>query len=299
MTVPAQFAPPTGQEPRPARPPELRVRHRLWRNALLIIGGAAGLGLVWSHPDRGVADGWYVWAALATLLGVLSGSSFGSGVARLREIGSLGTVRWHRILPPLLAMALVAGAALPLAVVVVDQGVIWQGIAVAGLAILGALPAGAAMVALRVLAIDGLPGPAGAQLAGLIRMRRMLSRLNTIFGSLVVSLTLFTAAQRSLETGDEVPASLVIYTGAASAVVVAMVYMPTAAMLRRRCQRFIDDEFPLEAVSRAELVQAADDRHRLEAILGLHRTSLSELQAGLVIVSPLLASAGITLLPGF
>ena len=299
MTVPRQLTPETREPGRTERPPELRVHHRLWRNTLLVVGGAAGLGLVWSHPDRGVADGWYVWAALATLLGVLSGSSFGSGIARLREIGAIAPVRWHRILPPLLAMALVAGAALPLAVVIVDQGVIWQGVAIAGLGILGALPAGAAVVAIRVVAIDGLPAPVGAQLAGLIRLRRILSRLNTILGSLVVSLTLFTAAQRSLATGDEVPASLVIYTGAASAVVVAMVYVPTAAMLRRRSMRFIDDEFPLDGVDRAGLVQAAEDRHRLEAILGLHRTTFSELQAGLVIVSPLLASAGIALLPGF
>jgi hypothetical protein len=37
----------------------------------------------------------------------------------------------------------------------------------------------------------------------------------------------------------------------------------------------------------------------LEGLLGLHRTTLAELQNGLVIISPLLASAGITLLPGF
>jgi hypothetical protein len=36
----------------------------------------------------------------------------------------------------------------------------------------------------------------------------------------------------------------------------------------------------------------------LEGILGLHRTTLAELQNALVIVSPLLASAGVTLLPG-
>jgi hypothetical protein len=92
---------------------------------------------------------------------------------------------------------------------------------------------------------------------------------------------------------------LVIYTGAASAVVVALVYLPTAAVLRRRSLRFVDEEFPLDGVDRAGLVQAAEERHRLEAILGLHRTSLAELQSGLLIVAPLLASTGIALLPGF
>ena len=271
---------------------EIRARTRAWRFALMLLGGAAGFAVVWYHPDRG-QDIWYAWATLGTLLGVLSGWSFGSGIARYQDVVKLQPVRGSRLAPALLLMALVAGAALPLSVLIVRQGVIWHGLVLAGLAIVGALPAGAAVVAIRVMAIDGVVGSIGRRLGTLLRLRQLLSRLNTIFGSLVLVLTLFTAA------GNQVATSLVIYTGAASAVVVALVYLPTAAVLRQRCARFIDDEFPLDAVDRAQLVQAADDRHRLEGIMGLHRTTLAELQNGLVIVSPLLASAGATLLPGF
>jgi hypothetical protein len=276
----------------------IRIRTRFWRFALMVLGGAAAFAVVWAHPDRG-HDTWFAWAALGTLLGVLSGWSFGSGIARYRDVAALQPVRAIRIVPALLLMASVAGAALPLSIVIVRQGIIWQGVALAGLAIVGALPAGAAVVAIRVLSIDGVGGPVGRRLGTLLRLRGLLSRLNTIFGSLVVVLTLFIAAQRSLATGEAVPASLVIYTGAASAVVVALVYLPTAAVLRRRCLLFIDEEFSLDNVDRAQLIQAAEDRHRLEGLMGLHRTTLAELQNGLVIVSPLLASAGITLLPGF
>lgn len=282
----------------PTIPLEIRPRTRIWRLAVIALGGAAGFAVVWSHPNRG-QDVWYAWAALGTFLGVLAGSSFGSGIARYRDVRALQPVRFARVLPALLLMALVAGAALPVSVVIVRQGIIWQGVALAGLAVIGALPAGAAVVAVRVLAIDGVTGTVGRRLATLLRLRHLLSRLNTIFGSLVVVLTLFIAAQRTLVTDDEVPASLVIYTGAASAIVVALVYLPTAAVLRRRCLRFIDEEFPLDHVDRGALIQAAEDRHRLEGLMGLHRTTLAELQNGLVIVSPLLASAGITLLPGF
>jgi hypothetical protein len=264
----------------------------------MVLGGAAAFAVVWSHPDRG-HDTWHPWAALGTLLGVLAGWSFGSGIARYRDVVALQPVRAIRIVPVLMLMALVAGAALPLSIVIVRQGIIWQGLALAGLAIIGALPAGAAVVAIRVLSLDGVSGTVGRRLGTLLRLRGLLSRLNTIFGSLVVVLTLFIAAQRSLVTGEAVPASLVIYTGAASAVVVALVYLPTAAVLRRRCLLFIDEEFSLDNVDRAQLIQAAEDRHRLEGLMGLHRTTLAELQNGLVIVSPLLASAGITLLPGF
>ena len=278
-----------------ARP--IPIRTRFWRFALMVLGGVIAFAVVWSHQDRG-HDTWHAWAALGTLLGVLAGWSFGSGIARYRDVVALQPVRTIRIVPVLLLMALVAGAALPLSVVIVRQGIIWQGVALAGLAIVGALPAGAAVVAIRVLSLDGVSGTVGRRLGILLRLRGLLSRLNTIFGSLVVILTLFIAAQRSL-VSEQVPASLVIYTGAASAVVVALVYLPTAAVLRRRCLLFIDEEFPLDNVDRAQLIQAAEDRHRLEGLMGLHRTTLAELQNGLVIVSPLLASAGITLLPGF
>lgn len=285
----------TGQQPTRLA---VGARGPLWRSLLMLVGGASAFAIVWLHDDRG-RDGWWAWATFGTLLGVLSGASFGSGIARCRDVAAIRPVRWLRVVPTVLLMGLAGIAALPLALVIVRQGVIWNGLAIAGLAIVGALPTGVAVVAVRLLAIDGLTGTIGSQLAGLLRLRRLLSRMNTVLGSLVVSLTLFTAAQRTLASGDEVPASLVIYTGAACAVVVALVYVPTAALLRRRCLQFIDDELPLDGVDRSRLVQAADDRHRLEAILGLHRTTFAELQNGLVIVSPLLASAGLALLPGF
>jgi hypothetical protein len=282
----------------PSAAPVTGGRSAVWRTALLVIGGLAGFAVVWEHPDRG-QNSWYVWATLGTVLGLLAGSSFGNGIARYRDVTALQPVRGARVVLPVLLMALVAFAALPLSLVIVRHGIIWQGITLAALAIVGALPAGAAVVAIRVLATGDMVGSVGRRLAVLLRLRGLLSRLNTIFGSLVVVLTLFTASQRTLSTGGNVSASLVIYTGAASAVVVALVYLPTAAVLRRRCLHFIDDEFPLDDVDRAHLVQAADDRHRLEGILGMHRTTLAEVQNGLVIISPLLASAGITLLPGF
>jgi hypothetical protein len=287
--------PPTPVAPTTAQP--IPIRTRFWRFALMVLGGAIAFAVVWSHRDRG-HDTWHAWAALGTLLGVLSGWSFGSGIARYRDVVTLQPVRAIRIVPVLMLMASAAGAALPLSILIVRQGIIWQGVALAGLAIIGALPAGAAVVAIRVLSLDGVSGTVGRRLGTLLRLRGLLSRLNTIFGSLVVVLTLFIAAQRFL-VSEQVPSSLVIYTGAASAVVVALVYLPTAAVLRRRCLMFIDEEFPLDNVDRAQLIQAAEDRYRLEGLMGLHRTTLAELQNGLVIVSPLLASAGITLLPTF
>jgi len=195
-------------------------------------------------------------------------------------------------------MALLAGTALMLTRVVVNEDVIWQGLAVGAIGIIGALPLGAAVVAIRTIAVDGPQGVVGHRLAVLLRIRRLLSRLNFLFGLLILVLTLFAATQGSLTEGGSASTSLVIFAGVAGAAVMAVVYLPAAGALRRRCGRFIDEEFPLDDVDREHLVQAAEERHRLEAILGLHRTTFAELQNGLVVLSPLLASTGIALIPG-
>ena len=279
-------------------PRAVRGWNWFWRLALVVVGAAAGFAVVWTHPDRG-HESWYAWAALGTMLGGVSGWSFGSGIARYRDVVALQPVRAIRILPALVLMGLSVGVALALYFVVVGPSVIAQGLALAGVSGVGALPVGAAVVAIRVLSIDGVVGTAGRRLDSLLRLRRLLSSLNAMFGMLVVSVTLYMAAQRLLASEKEVPASLVIYTGVAAAVVVASVYLPTAAVLRRRCRMFIDEEFSLDNVDREHLIQAAEDRHRLEVLLGLHRTTLAELQNALVIVAPLLAGAGSALLSVF
>jgi len=277
-------------------PRAVRGWNWFWRLALVVVGVMVGFAVVLSHPDHG-HDTWYAWAALGILLGGVAGWAFGSGIARYQDVVALQPVRAIRIAPALVAMALTVGVALALYNVVVGPSVIAQGLTLGGVAGVGALPVGAAVVAIRVLSLDGVTGSAGRRLGTLLRLRGLLSRLNAIFGMLVVSVTLFMAAQRFLASEEDVPASLVIYTGVAAAVVVGSVYLPTAAVLRRRCRMFIDEEFSLDNVEREHLVRVAEDRHRLEVLLGLHRTTLAELQNGLVIVSPLLASAGSTLLP--
>jgi hypothetical protein len=95
----------------------------------------------------------------------------------------------------------------------------------------------------------------------------------------------------------QIPAGAVIFAGAAATVLVALMYVPTATILRRRSAAYVDEHFSLERVERGQLVAAAEERMKLEAILGLDRTTFSELQSALLIVSPLLASAGFSLLP--
>lgn len=272
---------------------------RFLRTVATLIGGTAGLLIAWSNPDRGIENGWYAWAALGTFLGLVSGSSFGSGIARLRDIAAVQRVGVPRVAIPVLVFLALAGGAVWLSRIVVGPQVSWRGIAYAIIAIVGATPAGAALGAIRVLALDGLRGTPGHQLSGLIRLRRLIIRLLAILGSLVVLLLLVNAAGLSWGRTGTIPASAVIFAGGAGTVLVGLIYIPTASLLRRRSAAFIDEQFPLAGVDRAHLVSAAEDRIKLETVLGLDRTTLGELQAALLIVAPVLASAALNLIPLF
>jgi hypothetical protein len=273
------------------------VGARLLRTLLMVAGGAAALAIAWTNPDRGEASAWNLWAALATFLGVVSGSSFGSGVARRREVNRVQRVPSRRVVPAVLLFVLLAAATVPLASIFVGEGLSWRGAAFAGIAIAGALPAGAALAAIRSLALRGLVGPPGRQLAALLALRRMLNRLLAILGSLVVLVTLVNAAGLNWGTGPRIPISAVIFAGAAATVLVGLLYIPTAALLRRRCVAYVDEHFALDDVPRTDLVAAAEERGKLEEILAINRTTLGELQSALLIVSPLLAGAASALLP--
>jgi hypothetical protein len=282
---------------RAGQPLPIGATARVLRSALMLVGGAGALAIAWTNPDRGIEPAWYVWATIATFLGVVSGSSFGSGVVRRRDVNRIQRVPSRRVIPAVVFFVLLAAASVPLSSIFIGEALSWRGAAFAGIAIVGALPAGAALAAIRSLALRGVDGAPGRQLAGLISLRRMLNRLLAILGSLVVLVTLVNAAGLNWGSGPRIPVSAVIFSGAAGTVLVAMLYVPTAALLRRRCAAFVDEHFALDAVPRPGLVAAAEERMKLEEILAINRTTLGELQSALLIVSPLLAGAASALLP--
>ncbi|HLT10640.1 MAG TPA: hypothetical protein VK028_07525 [Micromonosporaceae bacterium] len=295
--IPEPRAAADGDLAEPAPRLEVSVAARVARTVLMLAGGAGALAVAWTNPDRGTEPAWHLWAALATFLGLVSGSSIGSGVARWQEVRRIQRVPVHRVLPVVVVFVLLACASLPLAAIYVGDALSWRGVAFAGIAIVGALPAGAALAAIRSLALHGIDGPPGRQLAGLLSLRRILTRLLSILGSLVVLITLLNAAGLNWGSGPQLPVSAVVFAGAAGTVLVGILYIPTAALLRRRCVAFVDQHFGLESVPRSQLVTAVDERIKLEEILAVNRTTLGELRAALLIVSPLLAGAASALLP--
>jgi len=136
----------------------------------------------------------------------------------------------------------------------------------------------------------------------------LLQRLLAAIGSLVALSTLALGAavalQQSLHagsarsgTGQLAPQTVLIFGGAGSALV-ALAYGPASTALKTRAQCLCDELFPLyQAVDAAAILKQAEDRSKLEQLLGVDRSTVADLQTGLAILGPLIASAAAAFLP--
>ena len=288
----------------------------------LIRGSAAGLGFVSGviiiltpSAARG-APLWPVWASLAVALTSTAGAVFGYGLARWADLCALRPVRVRDVVVPiagLLAVAVLAGlTGLALTVTAHRAGTGWsafRGWALVSVALLGAVPAVAVMYGIRHAASGGLAaGTRGVQAGAVMALRRLLQRLLAAVGSLVALSTLALGAafalQQSLPAGfapgraaQLAPQTVLIFGGAGSALVAAA-YAPASTALKTWAQCLCDELFPLgEADKAAAILNQAEDRSKLEQLLGADRSVVADLQTGLVILGPLIASAATAFLP--
>jgi len=288
----------------------------------LVRGSAAGLGFVFGvmivltpSTARG-APLWVVWASLAVALTSTAGVVFGYGLARWAELSTLRPVRVRDVIVPvagLLIVAVLTGlTGVVLSVTAHRAGTGWpavRGWALMSVALLGAVPAVAVMYGIRRAADSGpAPGTRGEQAGALLALRRLLQRLLAAIGSLVALSTLALGAaiavQQSLPagsagsgTGQLAPQTVLIFGGAGSALV-ALAYGPASTALKTWAQCLCDELFPLyQADNAAAILKQADDRSKLERLLGVDRSIVADLQTGLAILGPLIASAAAAFLP--
>ncbi|WP_344079152.1 hypothetical protein [Luedemannella helvata] len=284
----------------PPRPLGVAGWTRTYRTALMVLGGTLAFAVAWSNPDKDTYhSNWLIWTAVAVLLGALSGSAFGSGLARRGEVNRVLRISHWQTMPAIVMFLLLATVAVVSSKFFIGSGLTARGVLLTAIAVVGALPAGATLAALRCLALRGFTGTPGEQLAALIKLRRVLKRVLQLLGSLLVFIVLVNAAAIGWGTANHLDEAAVVYTGAAGTLLVGLMYVPTSALLRRRASIFVSQFVDLAHAPRERLVEAAEDRAKLEHLLGLDHTTLGEIQAGLVIVSPLLASAAAALLPRF
>jgi hypothetical protein len=90
---------------------------------------------------------------------------------------------------------------------------------------------------------------------------------------------------------------MVLVFGGLGSLLVGLFYVPAATALQRRGQRLCDELFSLnEATESSAILSLAEDRHKLEQLLGADRGAVADLQTGLAILGPLLVSAAAPLL---
>jgi len=178
----------------------------------------------------------------------------------------------------------------------------WHGVALYTVVLLGGVPAVGVTEGVRHATNMSLLGTRGEQIAVLIRLRQLLQRLLAAAGSLVALWTLALGAGaamlRSLPAGSghsgvtQAPPEVVLVLGGVGSLLVALFYVPAAAALQRRGRSLCDELFPLtEAEEASAILSVAEDRHKLEQLLGMDRGVFADLQTGLVILGPLLAGA--------
>ena len=160
---------------------------------------------------------------------------------------------------------------------------------------LGAGPVVAGFGAVREQA-RALAGTAGEQAETVLALRRSLAGLLNALGLLVALATLALGAALQLSNRSE--STQVVVLGAGLSVLVALGYAPAAGALHEGARSLCRTAVPLGDVSFADLSARIEDRHRLELALGVDRGLLADLQSGVIILAPLLASGAAAFLPG-
>ncbi|MDI1461793.1 hypothetical protein QEZ54_12490 [Catellatospora sp. KI3] len=253
---------------------------------LAMVVGAAGAGAIAATSD----DHTMVFLLLAALLGAAAGEAFGFGLSRWAEVVRLHrVVRW-RVWLSVLTVLVIACTLVALTPVLVPgtpgtNNLTERGIGLSAVAIGGGLSSAATLAAVKQVASFRLAGTPGQQLDALLRLRTMCTRMLSQLGILVLLVMGVNAAATGF--GAKLDTGVVLFSGVVASFVVGTMYTPTAAMLRRRGALFMAEHFSLADVPAAELVDAAENKAKLEKMLGLDQTTIGELKAALVVLSPI------------
>ncbi|KND26039.1 hypothetical protein IQ63_37985 [Streptomyces acidiscabies] len=125
-----------------------------------------------------------------------------------------------------------------------------------------------------------------------------LVALSTLALGAVVRMEAELVKAHALASADATPFEYVLVFGGAGTLLVAIVYAPAAIGLRRQAHCLAERLFTLNGTDDpAALLERAEQRARFEQLLGAEAGPFADLQAGIVILTPLLASAVAVWLP--
>jgi hypothetical protein len=267
----------------------------------MLLGGAVGAAIASRSYAAEAQQKWLIFAIVATLLGAAAGEAFGFGLSRWAEVRQYHVIkRWRAWFSVLIILVFAAGliaatpyifrGKTPLEQITATDNLTVNGISLSVLAIMGGLPIALTLAAIKQVVSDPLPGGPGAQLDILLRLRRMTSRMLNQLGVLVLLVMGVNAAAIGWGKVQQDP-NVSIFSGVVASLVVAMMFVPTASNLRKRGAIYVERYFPLATVATSNLITAAEDRGKLEKMLGLDQTTFGELKTGLVVLTPVVVGA--------
>jgi hypothetical protein len=272
--------------------------------AIPVLGLVVGAVVVATYPRKD-APLWLVWALLAVGLSTAGGAAFTYGWNRWADLCALHRVRVRDVVAP---VGIVVGVSILPNLALFLRGPAqgnWRSSLLVTFASLAAVPAASVAFGVRYAARRELLSrtKGGGRLATLIALRRLLDRLLAAIGPLVALATLEMATLIALERsvgspfGDRPPQYVLIFGGVGS-LLVALVYVPAWGALRHAGYELCDELFPMSHLAQPQaILSRSGDRQKLEQILGVDHSVLGDLQNGVAILAPLLASAAAVFLP--
>lgn len=287
------------------------MRDRPWwrgvsaRYGYVAIGVCIGLAVSLWSVHRGT-ERWVVWTSLAIGLTAASGAVFGYGLARWPEIVALGPIRAARVvnhLTPLMAAGLMMLAvSTVVSAISTDTEPLTMprrptGLILVIFAALAASPVAAGLAVIREQAATGdANGDDGRRLETLLVMRRLLAGYLAALGAQVTLATLALGAAPA--EGGPASAGVVVVFGATSSLLMALAYAPAAGAVRAAARDLCRALVPLTGTAAPNLPTRLAQRRELEQALGIDRGLLADLQSGVVVIAPLLASPARCSCPG-
>ncbi|MET8809311.1 hypothetical protein [Streptomyces sp. NPDC004546] len=255
------------------------------------------------------ADLWPVWAVLALGLTCGAGVVFGVGVQQWRALPQEERRSRREVVGIVSTVTLLAALYGVVAASIDDRPGAWRGPLLVGTALLGAVPMVCVAYAVwRATCTDRSAVALGELLEWLLASRRTMRALVTGLGALVALSTLALGAvvrmqaelvkAHALASADATPFEYVVVFGGVGTLNVAIAYTPAAIGLRRQAHLLAERLFPLTGTDEpAALLERTEQRLKCEQLLGAEVGPFADLQASIVVLTPLLASAVAVWLP--
>lgn len=248
-----------------------------------------GVFVVARSPLGDTAKG-VVWVILAVSLTIAAGIVFEYSFRRWFDVRAVRPVAFRSVAGPALSICGFASL-LPFgARALRGSDFSWFGASLVWAAIVGAMPGAFVMFGVREVMASSKWRSQASHAHDLLRLRSIVQRELAALGTLVALATLALGASLRAGERSSLPPEGMIIFGMVGSLVVAATYLPARGALHNHAHQLVDEMFPLsDDLEAAQVLGTAENRHRMQDLLGLGKTMLGDLQSNIPILAPFIA----------